>query len=130
MTARRTRTARAALHARVRLARLALAGAAEVIPLVRHDPRMAWVLRDGAAAFAAAIAAGDLAPDDDIEHRHARCMACPRRIPAYRRGRALPGRCGECDCPIGGLVAVASTRCPDDHWGPVDRVQPVTIGRT
>lgn len=98
----------------------------------RVDPRWFWIGARGAAAYVAAVASGDCAPDGVIDERVATCRACPSRTPdpddpeaAGFCGPAFRSRLDEpaptCGCPIEPAAAVASRGCPQRRFAAVTR---------
>jgi hypothetical protein len=114
---------------RIKLAKLAISAAGQYAaefakhPSLLLDWRYTWHGIEGAAEYVAAVADGDAADDETMTYRvedpAKGCRSCPER---ESKPNTL-GRCMVCLCPIEGLVAVASKRCPRYRWGPV----PVSI---
>lgn len=100
---------------------------------------MAWTAAKGAAKFAAAVASGDVACDEDVAYRRGVCRACPSRERVQVPGASEPSDwCGPpledrtnvpltiegkevptCGCLLAGKTMVASEYCPQGLWGSV-----------
>lgn len=88
-----------------------------------------WTAAKGAAKYAAAIAAGDLADDETTARRRAICRECPSRVRLTVKGATSESDwCGPpfesrldaalptCGCLIAAKTAVASEPCPQGRW--------------
>lgn len=99
------------------------------------SPRMAWVGLKGAAEYAKAVAAGDVADDATWKARIEACRGCPALTPPGKPG---VGYCGKpfvealdgpreartCGCLVAGKASVASQACPRGHWEPLHFPRP------
>ncbi len=81
----------------------------------------------GGVKFAAALAAGDLAPDKEVTYRRSICLACPTRKRVALAGMdAEADWCGNplmpadqppsCGCLIYGKTLFDSESCPQGKW--------------
>ena len=88
----------------------------------------AWVAAKGAAKFAAAVEAGDIASAATVAARRSVCRACPSRVRVTVMGAvAASDWCGQpfvetagerptCGCLLAGKTSVGSERCPQGRW--------------
>jgi hypothetical protein len=84
----------------------------------------------GGAKFLKAMLTGDIAPDEAIEERGAKCRQCPTRVRASVSVEPPSDWCGQpllvvpgvsCGCLLVGKTAVASESCPQEKWSATDR---------
>lgn len=90
-------------------------------------PMEAWIGMRGAGKYLDAVAAGDVATEDEVKRRLAVCLACPARM-ADQDVPEAAGWCGPpfeaaelpdgptCGCLIDAKASVASEMCPRGRW--------------
>lgn len=103
------------------------------------------LIQKGADHWLRAIAEGDCAPREVVDHRlRGHCYTCPARTgdpddprhlgycgPAFAERLDGPVEHRYCGCPIGPAAHVASRGCPREHFPAVDKTgTPLTIGAT
>ena len=120
-------------------------GSDELVTLARKGritPRHLWCAIQGAASYYRAIQGGDVASEQDQQHRANTCASCPhstRRPIASIQADAIycgppivgserPRTCGclvavtvELRTMPGAKTMVASEECPQERWGEVPR---------